>query len=112
MSVPGAGDSSDAAADDATRGPCRVTLSSAAVRSLRAIPPRLAEPLVTFAFVALAENPRRRGHPVGAEFAGLWSARRGDYRVIYEIDDEVRVVDVFRIAHRAEAYRPRARSPR
>jgi mRNA interferase RelE/StbE len=107
MSVPGAGDDSDAAADDATRGPYRVTLSSAAVRSLRAIPPRLAEPLVTFAFVALAENPRRRGKPLGAEFAGLWSARRGDYRVIYEIDDEVWVVDVVRIARRAEAYRPR-----
>jgi mRNA interferase RelE/StbE len=88
-------------------GPYRVTLSAAAVRSLRAIPPRIAEPLVAFAFVALAENPRRRGKPLGADFTGLWSARRGDYRVIYEIDDEVRVVDVVRVAHRSEAYRPR-----
>jgi mRNA-degrading endonuclease RelE of RelBE toxin-antitoxin system len=82
-----------------------VRLSSTAVRSLRAVPPRIAESLVTFAFVALAENPRRRGKPLGADFAGLWSARRGDCRVIYEIDDEVRVVDVVRIAHRSEAYR-------
>jgi mRNA interferase RelE/StbE len=88
-------------------GPYRVTLSSAAVRSLRAIPPRIAEPLVMFAFVGLAENPRRRGKPLGADFAGLWSARRGDYRVIYEIDDQVHVVDVVRIAHRSEVYRPR-----
>jgi len=96
---------SDAAPD---RGrPYRVTLSSAAVRSLRAIPARIAEPLVTFAFVALADNPRRRGKPLGADFAGLWSARRGDYRIIYEIDDEVHLVDVVRIAHRSEAYRPR-----
>ncbi len=62
---------------------------------------------MTFAFVALAENPRRRGKPLGADFVGLWSARRGDYRVLYEIDDDVRVVDVARIAHRSEAYRAR-----
>lgn len=87
--------------------PYVVKLSSAAVRSLRAIPPRIAEALVTFAFVALAENPHRRGKRLGADFEGLWSARRGEYRVIYEIDDEVRVVDIVRIAHRSEAYRPR-----
>lgn len=91
----------------AAAGPYRVTLSSAAVRSLRSIPPRIAEPLVAFAFVGLAENPRRRGKPLGADFAGLWSARRGDDRVIYEIDDEVHIVDVIRIAHRSEAYRSR-----
>lgn len=87
--------------------PYRVVLSAAAVRSLRAIPLRYAEPLVTFAFIALAENPRRRGKPLGAEFAGLWSARRGDYRVLYEVLEEVRVVDVVRISHRSDAYRPR-----
>lgn len=94
--------------DDPTAdGPYRVLLSSAAVRSLKAIPARYAEPLVTFAFVALAENPRRRGKPLEAGFAGLWSARRGDYRVIYEIDDVVHVVAVVRFAHRAHVYRQR-----
>lgn len=84
-----------------------VSLSSPAVRSLRSVPPRLAEPLVRFAFEGLAENPRRRGKPLVGDFAGLWSARRGDYRVLYVVDDEARVVSVIRIAHRSEAYRPR-----
>jgi len=84
-----------------------VTLSSAAVRSLQAVPARYAEPLVTFAFVALAQDPRRRGKPLKADFTGLWSARRGDYRVIYAIADEVRVVNVVRFAHRSQYCRSR-----
>lgn len=88
-------------------GHYRVSLSSTAIRSLKTIPSRYAEPLVAFAFHALARDPRRRGKPLGAEFTGLWSARRGDYRIIYEIDDEVRVVDIVRFAHRAHVYRNR-----
>ncbi|MGO9081181.1 MAG: type II toxin-antitoxin system RelE family toxin, partial [Streptosporangiaceae bacterium] len=33
-------------------------------------------------------------------------ARRGSYRVIYEIDDETPRVVVLRIDHRADVYRP------
>jgi mRNA-degrading endonuclease RelE of RelBE toxin-antitoxin system len=33
------------------------------------------------------------------------SARRGSYRVLYEIDDGSQVVTVIRIAHRSGAYR-------
>jgi mRNA-degrading endonuclease RelE of RelBE toxin-antitoxin system len=38
---------------------------------------------------------------------GLRSARRGAYRVIYEIEEAEHVVIVHRIDHRATAYRPR-----
>lgn len=31
--------------------------------------------------------------------------RSGDYRILYEIDDKKRLVKVYRIAHRREAYR-------
>lgn len=33
-----------------------------------------------------------------------WRVRIGDYRVVYEIDDDARAVDVTRIAHRSEVY--------
>jgi mRNA-degrading endonuclease RelE of RelBE toxin-antitoxin system len=33
-----------------------------------------------------------------------WRIRVGDYRIVYEIDDRARTVDVTRIAHRREAY--------
>jgi len=41
------------------------------------------------------------------DFEGLHSARRGDYRIIYRIDDEDHQIDVIAIEHRADAYRPR-----
>ena len=58
-------------------------------------------------FGPLADSPRRNVHPLQRELAGFWAARRGPYRVIYEIDEDRRVVGVVRIDHRADVYRPR-----
>ncbi len=56
----------------------------------------------------LCENPQRVGrHPLRRELAGLWAARRGAYRLIYEIDDDHHTITVLRIDHRADVYRPR-----
>lgn len=41
----------------------------------------------------------------GLVLAPACSARRGEYRVIYLIDDDARVVKVTAVAHRADAYR-------
>jgi mRNA interferase RelE/StbE len=82
-------------------------LTAAAVRDLEKIAPKTAEPLLAFIFGGLADNPRRRGKPLERELGGLWSARRGDYRVIYRLDDEAKSLFVLRIAHRSRVYRPR-----
>jgi len=37
----------------------------------------------------------------------LFSARQGDYRIIYSIDDTAKIVIVHRIQHRASVYRRR-----
>jgi mRNA interferase RelE/StbE len=58
----------------------------------------------------LPENPLRSSKPMTGEFAGLRSARRGDYRVLIEVDEGARRILVVRIAHRAEVYRPPAPS--
>lgn len=39
------------------------------------------------------------------ELAGVWSARRGTYRILYEIDDVERVVRVLDVSHRGDVYR-------
>ncbi len=54
---------------------------------------------------AVAENPRRLGKPLMFEHEGRFSARRGPYRVIYELDDEARFVRVVAIGHRRDVYR-------
>jgi mRNA interferase RelE/StbE len=53
----------------------------------------------------LTENPHRVGKPVRGELAGRYSARRGEFRVIYQIFDERVVVRVIHIVHRRDVYR-------
>ena len=52
----------------------------------------------------LAANPHQVGKPLRHEFEGLYSARVGPYRILYEIEDVVRIVAVIRIAHRSDVY--------
>ena len=53
----------------------------------------------------LLENPQRVGIELRNELEGLWSARRGTYRILYRIDDVNRTVEVVRVSHRRDAYR-------
>lgn len=87
--------------------PYRLVVARSAERSLRRLPEGVAAAVAELLLGALTENPRRVGHPLGRELAGLWSARRGPYRVVYEIDDDDRRVVVLRIDHRADVYRSR-----
>ncbi|WP_440098443.1 type II toxin-antitoxin system RelE family toxin [Streptosporangium sp. H16] len=55
----------------------------------------------------LLDNPHRVGKPLDEPLAPQWSARRGDYRVLYLIDEDTVVVQVITIQHRSDAYRSR-----
>jgi mRNA interferase RelE/StbE len=54
----------------------------------------------------LARNPRPRGaiKLQGRECIG-WRVRIGDYRILYTIDDDSKIVSVYRIRPRGSAYR-------
>jgi mRNA-degrading endonuclease RelE of RelBE toxin-antitoxin system len=56
---------------------------------------------------AIAENPRRLGKPLMLEHEGRFSARRGPYRIIYELEDDQQLVRVVAIGHRRDVYRRR-----
>ena len=62
---------------------------------------------MAFEFIrkTLAANPRRLGKELEAPLFPLYSARRGEYRVIYDIIDEVLVIVIVTIVHRRDAYR-------
>jgi len=64
-----------------------------------------ARPKLVSAILILAENPRPSGcrKLVGSE--NDWRIRVGDYRIIYEIADEIRIVRITRIRHRKDSYR-------
>ncbi|MEQ8413820.1 MAG: type II toxin-antitoxin system RelE/ParE family toxin [Imperialibacter sp.] len=55
---------------------------------------------------ALAENPRPDGSKkLKGSNESLWRIRVGDYRVIYAIEDKIKIISVRRIAHRKDIYR-------
>lgn len=85
----------------------RLVLAATAERSLARLPEGVAAAIVEFMLGALVDAPRRVGHPLQREVAGLWAARRGPYRIVYEIEDAPPAVKVVRIDHRADVYRNR-----
>ncbi len=85
----------------------QLVVTATGERSLARLPEGVAAAIVEFMLGPLVGVPRRVGHPLQRELAGLWAARRGPYRVVYEIDDDTRLVRVLRIDHRADIYRPR-----
>ncbi len=82
-----------------------IRVTARAERDLQRLPEKIATACVEFIFGPLADNPQRVGKPLRGELGGLHSARRGDYRVIYGIVEDVRTVEIVHIDRRSDAYR-------
>lgn len=74
---------------------------------LARVAPRIVAAVVALVYGDLAEHPERVGKPLRFELAGLRSARRGEYRVIYRIDYQHDTVVVEAVAPRAVIHRRR-----
>ncbi|HEX9376014.1 MAG TPA: type II toxin-antitoxin system RelE/ParE family toxin [Actinomycetota bacterium] len=83
-----------------------LVVAPSAERTLRRLPEKAAAAIVEFMLGPLLESPERVGHRLAGELEGLWAARRGPYRVAYELDEPAHEVHVVRIDHRADVYRP------
>jgi mRNA interferase RelE/StbE len=81
--------------------PYRVDLSPAAARQLRRLPPgdaaRLRGPILA---LGLEPRPPGAARLVGSDW---WRLRVGDLRLVYDVDDERRVVVILRAARRNES---------
>jgi mRNA interferase RelE/StbE len=84
-----------------------IAWTAAARRALGRVPEKVAFAVVEFCYGSLAASPYRVGKELKLSMEGLYSARRGDYRVIYRIDDGASRIEVVAIEHRADVYRPR-----
>ena len=80
----------------------RLVVAGPAVRDLERLPEKAAGAVIE-CLEAIAAAPKRVGKPLRFELAGLWSARRGPYRVIYRIEADGRVT-VVAIGHRSDIY--------
>jgi mRNA interferase RelE/StbE len=60
---------------------------------------------VSNAITALAVEPRPSGCTKLTGFDSAYRIRVGVYRIVYEVEDSIRVVTVTRVGHRKEVYR-------
>jgi mRNA interferase RelE/StbE len=82
-----------------------VVLKREAEKELRKVPPPDLQRIVR-RIAALGAEPR----PVGSQKLSTlerYRLRQGDWRVVYEIEDQARLVTVVKIGHRREVYRSR-----
>ncbi|MCH8023966.1 MAG: type II toxin-antitoxin system RelE/ParE family toxin [Candidatus Marinimicrobia bacterium] len=84
----------------------KIRWRNSAEKDLRNIDPQQV-PRIIAAVESLVEYPfpRQSRRLQGSEWD--YRVRVGDYRVIYQVDTESKVVMIFHIRHRREAYRKR-----
>jgi mRNA interferase RelE/StbE len=82
----------------------RVEIARRAARTLAALP-RREQQRVRTAIDLLADVPRPPGCVALRGEEAAYRVRVGDYRVVYEVQNDVLVVQVVRVGHRRDVYR-------
>lgn len=80
-----------------------VRLTSYAERGFSKLPPNVYR-VLRGALLVLAENPRPPGCKKLRGRSNQWRIRRGDYRIIYEVEDAVLRVLVVEVGKRDSVY--------
>ena len=82
-----------------------LVLTPPAIRAIQTgLPEAVAAAVIEFTTGPLIGNPRRVGKMLRRELQGIWSAKRGTYRVLYRINDHTNEVIVLRLDHRRDVY--------
>ena len=81
----------------------RVTLAPSAARQLRKFDPDVRR-RIQAAIELLAVEPRPPAATQLVGGSGEWRVRTGNYRIVYDINDDELVVLVLRMGHRREVY--------
>ncbi len=89
-----------------TESSYEIVVTAPAARAIReTLPEAVAFAVIEFITGPLLDNPQRVGAALSNELEGVWSARRGTYRILYRIDEEESEVIVLRVGHRRDIYR-------
>jgi len=82
----------------------RISIRKQALKELEALPKNESRKVIA-AIDTLANNPRPAGcKKIKGEHEFIWRIRVGDYRVLYKIEDVIKVVEVGKIGHRKNIY--------
>ena len=79
-------------------------IKRSAERDLRRLPRTLLE-RISERILALREDPRPHGVRKLVGALEGWRIRVGDYRILYQIDDDAQTVTIVRVKHRRQVYR-------
>ena len=82
----------------------RVEFLSSAAKEFRSLDAEIKRRIIPV-IDKLIENPRPKGVRKLHQHKDLYQIRVGSYRIVYQIDDETRLIRVTRIRHRREIYR-------
>jgi mRNA interferase RelE/StbE len=80
-----------------------VVFTPAARRAFADLPMEVALAALALISGDLRRHPRRVGKALQPPLEGSWSARRGDYRILYRISGDI--ITVLDVKHRRDAYR-------
>ena len=82
-----------------------LTIKSSAAKELQGVSDNATLSRLIEKINSLATQPRPSGVEKLAGRSNLYRVRQGNYRVIYSVDDQSRVVDVVKVGHRRDVYR-------
>ena len=82
----------------------RVVFVRSAAKELQKLPGKVRQ-RIGRVVDGLQDNPRPQGVKKLVGSQNLYRVRVGEYRIVYAIEDEIRVVRITRVRHRSEAYR-------
>lgn len=89
--------------------PYEVEITPEGLRHLNRLPEKIRAAVLETILGSISENPQRAGKRLRGELEGLHSARRGEFRIIYEIFEQDRLILIHRAQHRRGVYRARRR---
>jgi mRNA interferase RelE/StbE len=84
-----------------------VALTPEAQRQLSRLPAKVVAAVLEGLYGTIARDPWRVSKPLHDELVGLRVARRGEYRIVFRVDESKGLVVVRRVDHRRGVYRAR-----
>ena len=82
----------------------QILIKKSAAKEMELLPFKITS-AVTSAILGLANNPRPAGcKKLKGKSSYFWRIRIGNYRVVYSIDDVVRIIDIQKVGHRKDIY--------
>ena len=83
----------------------KIVYSKSALKEIKSLPAIYAKKIIEKS-EQLSENPRPSGCKklVGSK-EELWRIRVGDYRILYTIEDQIKIVDIRSVGNRKDVYK-------